>query len=143
MREELRSDCPINFALELIGDKWSLLIVRDMLLDGKTSYGDFASSQEGIATNILSNRLLSLESAGVITKNLDPKNKRRYIYTLTSKGLDLIPLFLEIMLWSAKYHSAPDERKELLDHIRSDREAAMEDLRVSYQSRIKSLAPRP
>lgn len=139
MNEALRSDCPINFVVELLGDKWSLLIVRDMLLDNKTSYSEFASSDEGIATNILTNRLQALEDTGLIMKHRDPSDRRKLIYTLTPKGLDLIPLFAEMILWSAKYHAAPLEREQILEHMRKDREKSIHDLRNGYEERLQSI----
>lgn len=125
----LRSDCPINYPLEIVGDKWSLLIVRDILLDGKRSYGEFLESQEGIATNILASRLLTLEENEIITKKRDPENGKKFIYSLTPKGLDLLPLFVEMIFWSEKYSPfpIPEDRKDLITLAKKDREAFIED----------------
>lgn len=101
--ESLQTRCPIAFALDLFGDKWSLLIVRDLIFKGKTTYGDFMASSEGIATNVLAQRLLKLEQAGFITKRRDPDNARKYIYEPTDKAMDLLPLMLEMIVWSAKH----------------------------------------
>jgi len=98
-----KSDCPINFALEIFGDKWTFLIVRDLMFKGKHFYGEFLLSEEGIATNILSNRLSLLESNGIISKSSDPSHKQKIIYRLTRKGIDLVPLLVEFIMWSAKY----------------------------------------
>ena len=98
-----RSDCPISFALDIFGDKWTLLIVRDLMFKGKAHYGDFLKSEEGIATNILADRLEMLECAGIIRKARHPKNKTKYIYSLTQKGIDLLPALIEIVLWSARH----------------------------------------
>lgn len=103
MVKKFRSSCIIASALDLIGDKWSLLIIRDMLLDKKTTHKELVSSGEGIATNLLSTRLKLLLSLGVITKRKLPGNKKENIYLLTEKGIDLAPLILEIVLWSDKH----------------------------------------
>ena len=97
-----RSDCPTNYALEHFGDRWTLLVVRDMLFFGKTHYGDFLSGDEGISTNILATRLKKMESDGLITTGKD-KDARRVRYYLTEKGIDLVRIMVEINRWSAKY----------------------------------------
>ncbi len=99
---KLRSNCPVNFGLEAFGDKWSLLIVRDMVFWGKKTYGDFLRSDEGIATNILAARLTQLEQSGIIRREKHPADKRKDIYFLTEKGTELIPLLVEIVAWSGK-----------------------------------------
>jgi DNA-binding HxlR family transcriptional regulator len=99
---KLRSNCPVNFGLETFGDKWSLLILRDMVFWGKKTYGEFLRSDEGIATNILAARLASLETEGIIEKSPHPDDKRKDLYSLTEKGLELIPLLVEIVAWSGK-----------------------------------------
>lgn len=96
-----RSDCPVNFAVETLGDKWSLVILRDMIFWGKKTYGEFLKSDEKIATNILAGRLDYLEKEGLITKTPDPKDKRKDIYSVTEKGIDLVPMFIEMIAWSA------------------------------------------
>ncbi len=101
--KKFRSSCLIASALDLIGDKWSLLIVRDMLLHQKKTFKEMVASEEGVATNLLSARLKLLESLEVITKRKLAENKKENIYLLTEKGLDLAPLILEIVVWSDKY----------------------------------------
>ena len=98
-----RSHCPMNFALESLGDRWSLLIVRDMVFSGKKTYGEFLNSEEGIATNILASRLDFLERIDVIKKSPHGEDRRKDIYTLTEKGLDLVPVLFEFIKWSAKH----------------------------------------
>jgi len=100
---KFRSKCPISCAMDIFGDKWSLLIIRDMIFLQKKTFKEFFSSHEKIASNILSSRLKSLEKIGIISKNTSLKNKKTYIYKLTDSGLKLIPLFLEIIIWSKKY----------------------------------------
>jgi DNA-binding HxlR family transcriptional regulator len=103
MEKKFRSSCVIASCLDLIGDKWSLLIIRDMLLMQKKTYKELAASDEGIATNLLSSRLKLLESLEVITKRKLPKNKKENIYLLTEKGMSLAPMILEIVIWSDQY----------------------------------------
>lgn len=98
-----RSDCPINFSLETFGDMWSLLIVRDIVYFGKKTYGEFLDSDEHIATNILASRLYQLEQKGILAKTRCETDKRKEIYILTEKGLDLIPILLEMANWGAHH----------------------------------------
>lgn len=98
-----RSDCPINFALETFGDPWSLLIIRDIVYFGKKTYGEFLESEEGMATNILASRLARLEQQGILVKKPSPSNKRKEEYVLAEKGLDLIPVLVELANWSAQH----------------------------------------
>ena len=97
-----RSTCPINFGVEAFGDKWTLLIIRD-LLDGKKYYREFLQSDEKIATNILADRLEKLEKEGLITKQNDEHHKQKIVYSLTEKGIDLLPILIEMAAWSVKY----------------------------------------
>ena len=103
MKMKFRSSCMIASALDLIGDKWSLLIVRDMLLEKKTTFKEFILSDEKVATNLLSSRLKLLESLEVITKDKLQTNKKENIYLLTEKGIALAPLIMELVIWSDTY----------------------------------------
>jgi DNA-binding HxlR family transcriptional regulator len=96
-----RSDCPVNFAVEALGDKWSLVILRDMIFWGKRTFGEFLKSDEHIATNILATRLEYLAGQGLISKSPDPGDKRKDIYRVTEKGISLVPIFIEMIAWSA------------------------------------------
>ena len=120
---EYRSNCPINFVLETFGDKWTLLIIRDLMFKGKRYYGDFLASNEKISTNILANRLQRLEVNGVIEKKQDPDNHTKNIYSLTSKGKELLPIMLEITAWSGKYDRYTNTPDWFLEQIRNNREA--------------------
>jgi DNA-binding HxlR family transcriptional regulator len=102
MKNNFRSGCPLASTLDIVGDKWSLLIVRDMLIQGKKTFKDFSTSPEGIAPGILSSRLKWLEENGLITKQKLPDNKKENIYLLTEKGIELAPIITEIILWSDK-----------------------------------------
>ena len=118
-----RSDCPISSSLDIWGDKWSLLIVRDLMFAKHCTYGDFLKSDEKIATNILASRLQMLETNGIITKQDHPESKAKVLYQLTPKGVDLLPVMIEINLWADKYLSLPKERKAMLDAVKRDKEA--------------------
>lgn len=99
-----RSDCAISIALDSVGDKWSLLILRDLMFTDKRSYGELQSSAEKIATNILASRLAALEKNNIIYKQPDPADSRRSLYYLTQKGIDLLPVVTELMHWMSKYN---------------------------------------
>ena len=123
-----RSGCPVNISLEVVGDRWSLLIVRDMMVRGFTSFKEFQESGEGIATNILADRLRRLVAAEIIGAERDVADGRRVTYRLTRKGIDLAPVVLELLIWGARYEDtgAPcamigkleKHRKELLVEVR-------------------------
>lgn len=100
---EKRSECPISQCLEIWGDKWSLLIIRDLLLNKQFTYGDFLKSDEKIATNILASRLKALSENGIIEKQPNPDNKLKSFYRLTEKGTDLKPILAQMLLWADKY----------------------------------------
>ncbi len=121
-----RSDCPISCSLDVFGDKWSLLIIRDIMLRGKMSYSEFLKSEEKIATNILVNRLKVLESENILSKKVSSENKSKFVYSLTKKGIDLLPIVIEIMDWGAKYHeNCP--RRELGKKIQIDKSKVISD----------------
>ncbi|WMN60857.1 helix-turn-helix transcriptional regulator [Pseudoalteromonas xiamenensis] len=124
-----RSDCPISNVLDLVGDKWSLLILRDLLFFAKKSYSDLQNSDEKVASNILSSRLEKLEMDGLISKQQDEKDKRKKIYTLTEKGIDMLPILLEMILWSAKYSPDTNIPLALVTKASNDRDGLLEELR--------------
>lgn len=119
--DERRSDCPISSSLDIFGDKWSLLIVRDLMLHKTRTYGDFTKSAEKIATNILANRLQVLEDNGIIVKLPYPDNKVKGLYQLSQKGVDLIPALIEIALWGGKYLSNSDEDSSFLAEVKKNK----------------------
>lgn len=102
-KRKRRSECPLNASVEMLGDRWSLLIIRDMMLRGFQSYKEFMECYEGIATNILADRLRKLIANGIITAHPDPADGRKLIYTLTGKGIDLAPVLTEMVLWAAAH----------------------------------------
>ncbi|OJJ18856.1 hypothetical protein BKI52_25120 [marine bacterium AO1-C] len=102
-KNNFRSDSPVNYALEYLGDKWTLLIIRDLVFEGKKFYKEFLTSEESIATNVLSERLKRLENADIVRSKIYEKQRTQKIYALTEKGKDLIPILVEIILWSSKH----------------------------------------
>lgn len=123
-----RSDCPISCSLDIWGDKWSLLIVRDLIFAKQCTYGDFLKSKEKIATNILASRLQMLEENGIISKSVHPESKAKVLYKLTQKGIDLLPVMIEIELWAAKYFDLSEERKKVVEEIKQGKEAFLKNL---------------
>ena len=123
-----RSSCPISTALDIFGDKWSLLIMRDMVFKGKSTYGDFLESDEKIATNILAARLALLEYSGILSKKQHPENKAKVLYTLTAKGIDLIPLLVEMIQWSEKHHDVHPYAKEFVKQLKKDKPGVIKNL---------------
>lgn len=129
-----RSDCPISFSLDYLGDKWVLLILRDLIFTDKATYGDFLLSKEKIATNILADRLKLLEANGFITSAASPEKKNKFIYSLTQKGIDLVPAIIELTLWGSKYN--PPGNEELIKRLEKDKEGTIRQLRERL---VKSL----
>ncbi|WP_259014211.1 winged helix-turn-helix transcriptional regulator [Emticicia fluvialis] len=118
---ERRSECPISLSLDIFGDRWSLLIVRELMLYETRTYGDFTKSEEKIATNILANRLQILEENGIIVKLPYPDNKVKGLYKLSPKGVDLIPALIEIALWGDKYLSSSTESSPFLKEVKKNK----------------------
>ena len=117
-----RSDCPVSCSLDIWGDKWSLLIVRDLMIAKQCTYGYFLKSDEKIATNILASRLQTLEENKIIIKSDHPDSKAKVLYKLTQKGIDLLPMMIEINLWAEKYFTIPAARKAMLKEVKKDKE---------------------
>ncbi|MEN0049475.1 MAG: helix-turn-helix domain-containing protein [Bacteroidota bacterium] len=103
MKDQFRCDCPFTSALDVVGDRWMLVIVKQMLVDGKETFKDFIESEEAVATNILSTKLKLLEEWGIIIKTKRPNNKKTNLYLLTDKGLALTPILVELANWSDNY----------------------------------------
>ena len=123
----MRSNCPISNSLDLWGDKWSLLIIRDLMYAKTCTYGDFLKSDEGIATNILAARLLTLEENGLIEKLPHPESKAKVLYKLTRKGIDLLPVLIEINLWAEKYFTISKARKEMLKKVKKNKQRFIDE----------------
>ncbi|MFD2941790.1 winged helix-turn-helix transcriptional regulator [Flavobacterium notoginsengisoli] len=118
-----RSQCPISTSLEIWGDKWSLLIIRDLMFKKQCTYGDFLKSEEKIATNILASRLLVLEENNIINKLEHPESKAKVLYQLTEKGIELFPVLVEISLWAEKYYDIPKERESIIAKAKNNKAA--------------------
>ncbi|MEO8239199.1 MAG: helix-turn-helix domain-containing protein [Flavobacterium sp.] len=119
---KMRSSCLVSNSLDIFGDKWSLLIIRDMMFYQKSTYGDFIKSEEKIATNILAARLLSLEEYGIIQKLEHPDSKAKVLYKLTEKGINLLPIIIEINLWADKYYTIPEMFRDTIAEVKNDKE---------------------
>ena len=128
-----RSDCPINFALETFGDPWSLLIIRDIVYFGKKTYGEFLESEEGMANNILASRMARLEQQGILVKQSSPSDRRKEEYGLTEKGLDLIPVLVEMANWSAEYDPQTGAPAAWIALMKADREKMIQRIRETVQ----------
>ncbi len=135
--------CPVTFALDIFGDKWSLIILRDIVFKGKRHYGEFLNSAEKISTNILASRLAKLESEAVIVKTRDTQNLSRFVYSLADKGRDLLPLLLDMIEWSVKYDPQPDASgpvisgapDRLLERLHEDRDALIAEIITGMEER--------
>src|ERR1700739_2489823 len=119
-KSEWRSGCPLNASVEMLGDRWSLLIIRDMMLRGSKTFKEFLGGFEKIASNVLADRLRRLEEFGVIRKEQDARDARRMNYMLTKKGIDLAPVLTEMVLWAAAHEKT--ENQELVRQMRTDKE---------------------
>lgn len=130
-----RSGCPISIALETLGDAWSLLIVRDLMFKDRQTYNEFLLGGEGIASNILADRLRRLENDGIVEKKRDTSDARRFIYRLSAKGIELAPVLVELVIWSAQ-HEATDAPPEVVRAMRSDRVAFIEGVRKRWRAQL-------
>lgn len=126
-----RSGCPISIALEMLGDAWSLLLVRDLMFKGARTYKDFLDGGEGIASNILANRLQKLEDAGILEKRRDPSDARRFVYRLSKKGIDLAPVLVELVIWSA-HHETTEAPPPVVRAMRRQRAAFIANVRKRW-----------
>ena len=122
----MRSNCPVSYALDFFGDKWTLLIIRDMALEQKRFYKDFQNSGEGIATNILSDRLKKLEEKEIIYSQVYSQNRTQKEYFLTKKGKDLIPVLLEMMVWSFENNNELNIEAAFVKKIKQNRDQVID-----------------
>jgi DNA-binding HxlR family transcriptional regulator len=132
-----RSSCPVSTSLDVLGDKWTLLIIRDMVFASKSTYGQFLQSSEKMATNILADRLAVLEAQGILTKAVAADKKSKFTYRLTEKGVDIIPIIIEFVLWGAK-HCPTIADPGLLAELQAGKDAAVE--KYQQLAREKALA---
>jgi DNA-binding HxlR family transcriptional regulator len=134
-----RSGCPLNASVEILGDRWSLLIIRDMMLRGFRTYKEFLESYEGIATNILADRLRKLMAHGIITSQPDPLDGRKLTYLLTAKGLDLAPVLTEMVLWAAAHEDT--ENQALIRQIENDKQQFLAAVRQRWAAKLQTKLP--
>jgi DNA-binding HxlR family transcriptional regulator len=133
-----RSGCPLNASVEMLGDRWSLLILRDMMLRGHSRFNEFLQSEEKIATNILADRLRRLEEFGIIASQEDSMDGRKRIYSLTPKGIDLAPVLTEMVLWAARHEETGNQA--LVRLMRSGKEQFNSNIYRQWAERHKSPA---
>ncbi len=139
MRQDFRCDCPFTSALDVLGDKWILVIVKQMLIEGKETFKDFTESEEAIATNILSAKLKILEEVGIVVKTKRPNNKKTNLYLLTEKGLALAPILVGLAAWSDKHlrdiHPTIVDGEEM-GFLRNDQAAFANALVAEYREKL-------
>ena len=131
--------CPIDFALDVFGDRWTLLVIRDLVFGGKRHFRELIQSPEGIATNILAARLKKLEASGIISRHPDPENRRQVVYELTEKGLDLLPILIETVLWGAKYDPKTGAPKSTISRMRNNRDEVVNEIAAALKQRRAQL----
>ena len=129
-----RSGCPVSISLEEIGDRWSLLIIRDLMVRGYHTFKQFQESGEGIATNVLSDRLKGLQNSGIVSTESDPLDGRRLNYRLTEKGIDLAPVVLELLVWGAT-HERTGAPCEVIEHMAQHRQQVLAEVRRRWDQR--------
>ena len=129
-----RSDCPIANTLDVLGDRWTLLIIRDMMFLGREEFGELMDHNEKIATNILSDRLRRLHTLGIVTKLSDMENKKKFKYKLTEKGMELLPLMVDVILWGMKHIPNADMPNLYLDAIYKDRKQFESGIMEQWES---------
>lgn len=130
--------CPIRYGLGLFGDKWSLLIIRDLMFKGKQHYGEFLEAGEGISTNILADRLERLEVSKIVIRKPDPTHGKKIVYSLSDKGLDLMPVMLAIIDWSEKYDDQTEVPEKFITEFRSSPDSFQLEMLASLKSESQS-----
>lgn len=131
-KAKLRSGCPVSISLETLGDRWSLLIIRDLMVRGLRTFKDFQESGEGIATNILAERLIRLEVAGIITATREEEDRRRISYRLTQKGIELAPVLLELLIWGVR-HEKTDAPAGLARKLEQQRPEFLKEIKRRWR----------
>lgn len=129
-----RSGCPVNVSLEIFGDRWSLLIVRDLMVRGYRTFKEFEEAGEGIATNILTDRLKKLGQAGILTAETEANDRRKINYRLTEKGIDLAPVMLELLIWATK-HEETGASCAVIEEMEKHREQVLAETRRRWRER--------
>jgi len=137
-----RSGCPVSISLEVLGDRWSLLIIRDLMVRGLKTFREFHNSGERISTNILADRLRKLQAAGIITSETTERDRRRVNYRLTERGIDLAPVLLELLIWGSR-HERAGLPCSLVGKMAKNREWVLAEVRKRWRERDSTpLLPR-
>lgn len=132
-RRENRSLCPLNVSLEILGDRWTLLIVRDLMLKGRKTFREFREGGERIASNVLTDRLMRLEAHGIIERAPNAKDARSHLYRLTEKGIQLAPVLLEMIIWAARHEETAAPPSEVR-RMAKERDAYLAEIRAKWKS---------
>jgi DNA-binding HxlR family transcriptional regulator len=133
-KSKRRSGCPVSISLELFGDRWSLLIIRDLMVRGLRTFKDFKEAGEGIATNILADRLRRLEANRIIESEIEETDGRKVNYRLTERGIDLAPVLLELLIWGAQ-HEETAAPCALITKMKKNREYVLAEARRRWRAR--------
>jgi DNA-binding HxlR family transcriptional regulator len=133
-----RSECPIANALDLLGDRWTLLVLRDLIFYGRHEFGEFLNGGEGIATNVLSDRLERLCCAGIVARFHHPTNGKKYVYRVTATGIDLIPTMIELVIWSERHLPAVRVPPERMAPLVKDRANFIRQLRRTLLAELNA-----
>lgn len=132
-----RSTCPINYSVEIFGDKWMLLLLRDIMFNGKNSFLEFRASQEKISSAVLTEKLNILLDEGIVTKVVSPKNASKFLYLITDKGIELVPIMVEFLDWGSR-HNPDGGPKPLLDRIKQSKKKLIIELQEKLRSERRS-----
>jgi DNA-binding HxlR family transcriptional regulator len=138
-RKRRLSGCPIDYGLDIFGDRWTLLVVRDLLFGGKRHFKDLMKSPERIASNILTARLKKLEERGLIERSADSDNRKQVIYTLTEKGRDLVPVLVEIVRWSGRHDPNSPVPKSLVARLTRDNDRLVAEMCAGMQEATRKV----
>jgi DNA-binding HxlR family transcriptional regulator len=136
-----RSGCPISMSLDTFGDRWSLLVIRDLMFTERRRFNEFLAAGEGIATNVLADRLRRLEAADLIARSADAEDGRKSVYRLTQKGMDLAPVLVEIVIWAARYQDT-EAPPAVVRQMHADRAGFIAGLRARWRSGVAAAGPR-
>ena len=129
-----KSDCPINLSLELIGDRWTLLIIRDKVFAGKKHFREFLQSDEGISSRTLAERLQTLQDEGILTRSDDPTHGLRTVYRLTEAGIDLLPVLATLGAWGSRHRKADERLARIANQLAAGGEAALEKMKAALRT---------
>ena len=129
-----KSGCPINLSLELIGDRWTLLIIRDLIFAGKKHFREFLQSDEAISSRTLAERLQTLQDEGILTRSADPTHRLKAVYRLTEAGIDLLPVLATLGAWGGKYRNADGDLAKIAGELAMGGEAALEAMKKELRA---------